>query len=172
MENGISDDRDALGPHLRGKNLAEIAAVLMHVPVSDAPDLSPVEPPDPARGSDAAAARDGPHDGGTDGGTDCRTDCRTGVDEVESPPMATGLGGPNIQPPARRDCLFGLDGHSVETDIAATDDIAKSLRLASALEELVPVRATAPHSEQPGPLAAFVTGCWRSLSSWHGASPH
>ncbi|MCC6776648.1 MAG: hypothetical protein IT537_08440 [Hyphomicrobiales bacterium] len=128
MDQGSTERPSELGPHLRGRNLAEIAVLLLGVPESTIP-TSPAETSPPDLGPISAGT------GSPEHGTHHlpatavleRVAALMPPTRVESPPMAPGIGGPNIDPPPARPGSRGQP-RSIESSVAATERIAQALR--------------------------------------------
>jgi hypothetical protein len=72
---------------------------------------------------------------------------------VKSPPMAPGIGGPNIEPPPQRESTL-VRRCSMASSIATTEKIARSLRNPKPLADIVvPAATTVDAQTTPPPRA-------------------
>lgn len=153
MDQGSTEHQSELGPHLRGRNLAEIAVVLLGVPQSIVPS-SPLANPLPDVESDGLAS---PHDGSKQLPATAVLERMAALmppRRVESPPMAPGVGGPNIDPPPDRSGSRG-EPRSIENSVAATEQIAQALRDAG---PMVGLERPAPPPDTRQPLGLRALG--------------
>lgn len=152
MDQGSTERQSELGPHLRGRNLAEIAVVLLGVPHSTVP-ANPLENPARDLGSiDLVSTADGSKQLPVTAVLE-RMAALMPPARIESPPMAPGVGGPNIDPPPDRSGN-SEQPRSIESSVAATEQIAQALRHA---EPIVGLERPAPPPDS-APLGPRAVG--------------